>query len=161
MEARVGWKGPLTRGNGFVVEQLRCSWACGLEDTLVGASSNSPHIRSAAVSCLLSGGPWPGLGCCFSWPSGVQPCPQVSSLSVSPSVPQLVGPNLFPYSGLPVCGWDAGMKDRGTWGPPGESLTRRPSSLPYCTLPPSYWGPKSSSPGVHGVGREDSHLLEV
>lgn len=78
-----------------------------------------------------------------------------------PSVPQLVSPSLFPCPGLLVCEWDAGMKDRDTWGPLGEGLTRRSLSLPCCTLPPSYWGPKSSSPGVRSVGREGSHLLEV
>lgn len=81
------------QGNGSVVEQLRRSWACGLGGSLVGACSPSPHLRSAAVSCLLSGGPWPGRGCCFCWPSGVQPCPQVSPLPASLSVPCAPAPN--------------------------------------------------------------------
>ena len=121
-----------------------------------------PTRRSAAGSCLLSGGPWPSLGCCFSWSSGVQHCPQVST-PLHPSLCPPSGPK--PTSSLWVSLVCEGCREAGQryLGSPEEGLARSPLSpsplYPASKLPcPGV--PKSCSPRVHRVGREGAHLLE-
>ena len=136
---RVGWEGPLTLGNGSVVEQLRRSWACGLRGRLAAASSPSPPPppRPAAGSCLLSGGPWPGLGCCFSWPSSVQPCPQVSTFLAS-QCPRSKSAEAHSLTlGFSGCGWGAGRQGRGLWGFLRRVSLEAYHPLSHLILPPS------------------------
>lgn len=104
-----------------------------------------PTRRSAAGSCLLSGGPWPSLGCCFSWPSGVQPCPQVST-PLHPSLCPPSGPK--PTSSLWVSLVWEGCREAGQryLRSPEEGPARSPLSPSHCTLPPSYLAPGPPSP---------------
>lgn len=155
-----GVGGAPLEGNGSVVEQLRCSWACGLGGSLVGAGSPSPHLRSAAVTCLLPNGPWPGLGCCFSWPSGVQPCPQVSPcllLSLCPTcLPEPPSP-----SGRPGVGEVQGGRTEAL-GPLGGSHQKPifPSPLHSTSQLPCSGAPRPAPLGST-VLVGSSHLLGV
>lgn len=120
----------------------------------------SPHLWSAAGSCLLSGGPWLGLGFCYSWPLGVQPCPQVSP--PPPAIPTalcapFVCPSPLPCPGPPWWGWDAGRQDQAVLGPHEESHHKPSSPCPLLTtsqLPgsgapsPASWSPQCWSEGI-------------
>lgn len=141
-----GWGGRLlTGGKRPVVEQLRCSCACGLRGRLVAASQPSTHAGLQLGPASSQVGSWLSLGCCFSWPSGVQPCPQVSkprTLLCASS-----GPKPTPHSGHPWRGRDAGRQDRDIWGPLRRVLPEAHYPLPHFTPPPSYLalGPQSCS----------------
>lgn len=156
-----GWEAPHQgkRLRGGAAEMQLCLWPARPS---CGCLLPQPTRRSAAGSCLLSGGPWLSLGCCFSWPLGVQPCPQVSK-PLHPSLCPSTGPKPTPSLWASLV-WE-GCREAGQryLGSPEEGLARSPlspSPLYSTSQLPCSGAPKSCSPEVHRVGREGAHLLE-
>lgn len=91
-------------------------------------------------------------------------CPALPTGEPPPHIPLCASVSLPKPTPLPWVPWmcvacrDEGQRHLES---PGEDLTRSYLSLPCYTPATLLRDPKSCSPGVHTVGRQGSHLLEV